>query len=288
MEPLLKSPLDSPASGFTIAKAVLALVTLIAGAGTTHAVLVSNFNEAGTTVNGYQDDFNGTTLNPDWLLFDGGGNGPDMFMLSGNGTLMMNPAALDPNKLLYNPAVPYNDSVQQILALIRLTTDPPGDSDGTRGGVNVGSNVFDGQGINLHFREPNRNGPGNHFNLLDDLRAWGPNTDPNLGGDTWTEGSYKWLRLVQDANGTDFAKIWDAGTTPEPADFDLSWSGRGRTGLAGLTTNSLGGQAVFEVDYVLIQADGLPSIKVAVPEPASALLLGLAGTMLGLRRRCNG
>ncbi|MEO7987743.1 MAG: hypothetical protein ABI766_14525, partial [Gemmatimonadales bacterium] len=82
---------------------MLATVALVAFAGTTQAVLVSNFNEAGTTVNGYQDDFNGATLNPDWFLYDGGGNGPDLFMLSGNGTLLLNPAAGDPNKLLYNP-----------------------------------------------------------------------------------------------------------------------------------------------------------------------------------------
>jgi hypothetical protein len=266
------------------------MLAMVAFATPVHAVLVGNFNEAGSFVNGYQDDFDGTTLNPDWFLLDRGvpPNGPGLFTLTGNGTLLMNPALGDPNKLLYNPATPYSDSVQEVLALIRVVTDPAGTNDGFRGGVNVASNLGDGQGINLHFREPGQQGPGNHFNLLDDQRAWGPFTDPNSGGATWAEGSYKWLRLVQDVNGLDFGKIWDAGGTPEPANFDLTWDSRFRAGLAGLTTNSIGGQAVLEVDYVLIKADGLPVIKVAIPEPASAFLLGLAGAMLGLRRRRDG
>jgi hypothetical protein len=245
-------------------------LAFVASTTPAHAVLVGNFNEAGSFVNGYQDDFNGTTLNPDWFLFDGGGNGAGLFTLTGNGTLLMNPANGDPNKLLYNPATPYSDSVQEILALIRMVTDPPGSTDGVRGGVNVASNLGDGQGLNLHFREPGQNGNGNHFNLLDDLRAWGPATDPNSGQPTWAQGSYKWLRLTQDVDGNVFGKIWDGGGTPEPANADLVWSSRFRTGLAGLTTNSIAGQAVLEVDYVLIKADGLPAIRVAVPEPAAS------------------
>jgi len=249
------------------------------------AVIVSNFNESGTTVNGYQDDFNGDTLNPDWLLFDGGANGPGIFTLSGTGSLIMNPAAGDPNKLLYNPISGYDNLVHEILALVRLATDPAGESDGFRGGVTVASGLGDGQGINLLFREPGQNGNGNHFNLLDDLRAWGPATEPLLGGDTWVEGQYKWLRLQQDSSGNNLAKIWDAGTTPEPPNFDLVWTNRGRSGLAGLATNSIGGQAVLEVDYVLIKANGLPPIQVAVPEPTGAMLLGLGGASAMLMRR---
>jgi hypothetical protein len=177
--------------------------------------------------------------------------------------------------------------VHEILALVRIVSDPAGEFDGFRGGVTVASNIGDGQGINLLFREPNQNGNGNHFNLLDDLRAWGPSTDPNIGGDAWVEGEYKWIRLLQNSSGTNFAKIWDAGTTPEPVNFDLSWSQRNRSGLAGLTTNSIAGQAVLEVDYVLIKADGLPPITVAVPEPGSALLAGCgaSATLLARRRR---
>jgi hypothetical protein len=259
------------------------LLAALAFAGTVEALNFTNFNEFGTTVNGYQDDFNGSTLNPDWLVFDGGAPDAALFTLSGTGSLFMNPANGDPHKLLYNPASGYDNTVQEVLALIRVTADIT-NSDGFRGGLASLSNTSDGQGINLLIRQPGRNGNGNHFNFLDDLRAWGPSTDPTVGGDTWNVGQYQWLRLSQDASGTNFAKIWDAGATPEPAGPDLTWSGRGRSGLAGLATNSITGDGMFEVDYVLIKAAGLPSVQV-VPEPSGALLLGLASGMLGLRRR---
>jgi hypothetical protein len=282
----VRAPLQSRHLDFAARIVVAALVALTVTSDRAAAVLVSNFNESGTTVNGYQDDFDGAALNPDWLLLDGGGeDGPALFTLSGAGTLLLNPALSDPNKLLYNPASGYDNSVQEILALIRVVTDPDGEFDGFRGGVTVGANTGDGQGINLLFREPNQNGTGYHFNFLDDLRAWGDATNPLLGGDTWKAGDYKWLRLRQDSNGDNFAKIWDAGTTPEPASFDLAWQNRGRIGLAGLTTNSNGGQAVLEVDYLLIKADGLPAITVAVPEPGSAVLLALAGSAIFSTRR---
>ena len=284
----MRSPLKSQQLDFATRIVVAGLLILIAFGGRANAVIVTNFNESGTTVNGYQDDFDGDTLNPDWLLLDGAGDdGPSLFTLSGAGTLILNPALSDPNKLLYNPVSGYDNAAHEILALIRVVTDPAGEFDGFRGGLTVASDIGGGQGINLLFREPGQNGTGYHFNLLDDLVAWGDATNPLLGGDTWREGEYKWLRLVQNSNGDNLAKIWDAGTTPEPANFDLAWQGRGRFGLAGLTTNSNGGQAVLEVDYVLIKADGLPSISVAVPEPASALLAGsgVGAALLARRRR---
>ena len=260
--------------------ATLTLLALV-NAPSARALSFTNFNEFGTTVNGYQDDFNGSTLNPDWLEYTASGS--TNFSLTGSGTLMMLPAAGDPNKLLYNPASGYDTFAQNVLALIRVTVDGP-NSDGSRGGVTAVSDIGNGQGLNLHFRQPGQNGPGNHFNLLDDARAWGPNTDPNVGGETWVAGEYKWLRMVVDASGTPSGKIWDAGATPEPAEFDLTWVARNRAGLAGLVTNSINGASEFEVDYVLIQADGLPSTQV-VPEPTTGLL-GLIGVAaLGLARR---
>ena len=261
-----------------------ALLCAVGFAAPVEALVFTNFSEYNTTVNGFQEDFNAASLNPDWFEYNGGGS-PSLFTLTGNGTLLMNPAAGDPNKLLYNPVSGYDNNVQEVLALIRVNTNTVA-VDGFRGGVATVSNTSDGQGINLLIRQPNQNGPGNHFNLLDDARAWGPNTDPNSGGDTWTVGEYYWLRLKQDVDGNNSGKIWPAGNAAEPTDFDLTWFSRGRTGLAGLTTNSIGGAGVFEVDYVLIKADGLPAIK-AVPEPCGGLLLALAGGVIGFRRRRN-
>ncbi|HWB05836.1 MAG TPA: PEP-CTERM sorting domain-containing protein [Verrucomicrobiales bacterium] len=261
--------------------AALAALALISFSPASRAVLFSNFNEFGTTVNGYQDDFNGSTLNPGWMEFNASPADPPHFTLSGT-SLMMHAANSDPNKLLYNPAGGYNSTTQNVLALIRMTTEGP-NIDGGRGGVTAVSDAGIGQGLNLHFRQPGQNGNGNHYNLLDDLRAWGPATDPFLGGATWVTGQYMWLRLVVDPSGTPFGKIWPAGNTPEPAGFDLAWGPRGRVGLAGLVTNSIAGANEFEVDYVLIQADGLPSIGV-VPEPTTGML-GLAAAAMGLARR---
>jgi hypothetical protein len=84
--------------------ASLSIVGVLLGSTTSavRAVLFSNFAEAGTTVNGYQDDFNGGTLNSSWVEIDGGNDDGPLFQLSGIGSLTMLPAAGDPNKLLYN------------------------------------------------------------------------------------------------------------------------------------------------------------------------------------------
>ena len=265
------------------------LLTVCAFPGTARAVLFSNFNEAGTVVNGYQDDFDNRSLNPDWVEFDGNGDDPaPLFSLSGSGSLTMFPANGDPNKLLYNPAAPYNATVQEVLALISVEIDPAGNTDFFRGGVTATSDLGTGQGFNLHFREPGQPGgspASNHFNLLNDTVAWGPSS----AGNDWTQGPYKWLRLRRELNadGTNdvFGKIWDAGATPEPAGWTITWNHDNfRSGLAGLATNSLNGQGQFDVDYILIKADGLPVITV-VPEPSSALFLALAGLMIGQQRR---
>ena len=261
-------------------------VALLLTAVSAHAVLFSNFNEAGSAVTGYQDDFAAALLNPDWFEFGSFDEAAPLFTLSGNGTLLMHAANGDPNKLLYNPSSGYNTTNQEVLALVRVINDPV-NNDGVRGGIATVSDIFTGQGMNLLFRQPGQNGANNHFNLLNDLVSWGPSTD-GVGTGAWTQNSYKWLRLrysVDSSGSFDvFGKMWDAGTTPEPAAFNISWDQQGRSGLAGLTTDSNGGAAELEVDYVLIKADGLPTINV-LPEPASALGLGAGAIFLARRRR---
>src|SRR5687767_8635198 len=69
--------------------------------------------DVGTTVNGYQDDFFGATLAPGWLV-----QGANVYTVNG-GLLRVSSAAGDPNHLLYAVAG-YNDSVQEVLARIRI------------------------------------------------------------------------------------------------------------------------------------------------------------------------
>src|ERR1043166_2044021 len=82
--------------------------------------------EVGTVVNGYQDDFNGTSLNSSWQIL-----GANVYTVN-NGILHVSTASGDPNHLLY--AMPgYNNSVQEVLARIRVTNF--GTGDGPRGGI---------------------------------------------------------------------------------------------------------------------------------------------------------
>ncbi|MEO8351278.1 MAG: hypothetical protein ABI680_06065 [Chthoniobacteraceae bacterium] len=55
----------SPFHGTNPAGSLFSGIALLFTAASAHAVLFDNFNEAGSTVNGYQDDFTGTSLNPD-------------------------------------------------------------------------------------------------------------------------------------------------------------------------------------------------------------------------------
>src|SRR6187549_3604819 len=82
--------------------------------------------DAGTTVNGYQDDFDGTTLAPAWLI-----QGANVYTVN-SGTLRVATASGDPNHLLY-AAPGYNNSVQEVLARIRVLNF--GNGDPSRGGI---------------------------------------------------------------------------------------------------------------------------------------------------------
>lgn len=222
--------------------------------------------EVGATVNGFQDDFNGTAPGFNWVV-----RGASVFSVSG-GVLHVASATGDPNHLLYElPA--YRGSGQEVLA--RMLVRDFGGGPYSRGGVAVAVDPASSQGINHTFRDGNSEGQtGPHTALLDDFRAWGPSLNF-----VWRTNVWYWLRLRQEPNAPTqgaffdvFAKIWTAdGTVPKPADWQLKWDyipGRSaRAGYAGIMAGSTGGglndRAVFEVDYVLIKAMGLPSIVVA-------------------------
>ena len=217
--------------------------------------------DVGTTVNGFQDDFDGSALGPNWVVA-----GANVFSVSG-GILHVTPAAGDPNHLLYElPG--YNNAVQEVLARIRVLSYGAGDL--VRGGLGVRVRSSSDQGINYLFRENTSDGEtALHLAFLDDLIAWGP-----VQNFVWQTGTWYWMRLRQEPNAASlggvndvFGKIWlGDGSQAEPASWQLTWDytpGQAeRTGFAGITASS-GGAFQFDVDYILIKASGLPSILVA-------------------------
>lgn len=215
-------------------------------------------NDVYSTVNGYQDDFDGTSLKPGWQIY-----GANVYSV-GNGVLRVTTASGDPNQLYYAGAV-YNNSVQEVLMRIRIlnfgTGDPP------RGGASVciDPSANPAGGIDYHFRD---NG-GRALAFLDDRRAWGPSQSFQ-----WQNNVWYWVRLRHEPNAASqggaydvFGKIWQAdGSTPEPSNWQLMWdyipTRTARTGYAGIAAGSSGGVSEFEVDYILIKASGLPQITV--------------------------
>lgn len=219
--------------------------------------------DVGTVVSGYQDDFNGSTLDARWLP-----TGPSTSIYTvGKGILHVSSADGDPNHLLFASAG-YDATTQEVLARVRFAKFGTGDS--ARGGVAVGVDSASSQGINFHFRDGDgEQQVGRHVAFLDDLRAWGPGSDF-----AWENNVWYWMRLRQEPNAAFgdgsadiFAKIWLAdGSTPEPLEWqtwDYIPAREARSGYAGIAAGSLSGLSEFDVDYILIKAAGLPSIRVA-------------------------
>jgi len=217
--------------------------------------------DVGTAVNGYQDDFDGSSLAGGWQVL-----GANVYSVS-NGALHVTTASGDPNHLLYAVAG-YDNSVQEVLARIRVLSFGAGDL--VRGGVGVGVDPTSTQGINYLFRDNTSDGQTSyHLAFLNDLIAWGP-----VQNFIWQPNTWYWIRLRQEPNTASlggvndvFGKIWLAdGSQAEPANWQLTWDytpGQAqRTGFAGITASS-GGAFQFDVDYILIKASGLPSITVA-------------------------
>jgi hypothetical protein len=232
------------------------------------AAIPTNFAEYGTSVNGYQDQFTGTALDPGWTLVGGA-----TVSVSG-GYLHVSGATTDPSKLLYTGGT-YDGVTQNVLALIKVVSTSGGSD--SRVGVSA-SNTTAGQGMNVMFR-----GAPSYSNVafLNDFIAHGPQNTY-----TWQTDTFYWMRILHSMNktGSDplfngandvFAKVWPAdGTTVEPAYYQWAWaSNDSRSGFAGIQTGSNFATATFDVGYVLIQAAGLPTINVgpvAPPTPPNA------------------
>lgn len=218
--------------------------------------------EVGTTVNGYQDTFD--TLSADWTSVNVAGavNTPGILTIDGTG---------GDAHLYYNGAT-YDSVDQEVLALVRpVGVWGPAGADAIRGGVCVNGDGT--QAHNLLLREKD----SDQVAMLDDGRAWGPK---NVSGVVVEMDTWYWLRFKSTGSQL-LAKAWVASDA-EPVDW-TTWDRGGRSGLAGLTAASAGDvSSTLEVDYFLLKSPGLPAITVA-PEPASLMLLALAGLMI--RRR---
>lgn len=234
---------------------LLAGVFILAGQGFSQMYVPADVY---TTVNGYQDDFEGTSLKPGWQI-----HGANVYSVS-NGVLRVTSASGDPNQLYYSGAV-YNNSVQEVLMRIRIINFGTGDPPRCGPSTCIDPSANPAGGINFHFRDNN----GRALAFLDDRRAWGPSYSFS-----WQNNVWYWVRLRHEPNAASqggaydvFGKVWKAdGTTPEPENWQLMWdytpTRSARTGYAGLAASSSGGIAEFEVDYILIKASGLPQITV--------------------------
>src|SRR4051794_21544769 len=84
--------------------------------------------DVGTVVSGYQDDFDGTALKVGWSVL-----GVNAYSVA-NGMLHASTPSGDPNHLIYQVSG-YDNSVQEVLARIRVTNFGTGDP--SRGGIAV-------------------------------------------------------------------------------------------------------------------------------------------------------
>jgi len=149
--------------------------------------------DMGTTVNGFQDDFDGSVLGLNWMV-----RGANVFSLT-NGHLHVFPANGDPNHLLYERPG-YDTTTQEVLVRMRVNNFSPGQY--TRGGVGVGVNAASSQGINFTFRDYDGEGQtGKHMTFLNDFAAWGPGE-----AFSWQTNVWYWIRLRQEPNAVSQAE----------------------------------------------------------------------------------
>jgi hypothetical protein len=265
------SAIELPAGSLVVGTNVLAVEVHQASVST--KVVPRNFAEYNTTVNGYQDRFEDVALNPGWTAYGSG-----TWTQNGDGYLHATSGSTDPSKLLYSGAA-YNGTVQNVLAMVRVTAFGSNGDTGARAGVSSVSSPtagHPGEGINYIFY-----GNGNGIQkseFLNDYIAHGPVAITP----TRAVGVDYWVRLLHHPNrpaGGDpafngandaFAKIWPAdGTTPEPTSYQFSWNSNDtRSGLAGLNIG-FDSTTKMDVGYVLIQAAGLPSTEVVFSDVGS-------------------
>jgi autotransporter-associated beta strand protein len=251
-------------------------------------VLPTNFAGYGTAVNGYQDTFQGSTLNSGWQVV-GGGSAYSV----GSGYLQVT-GGPDPNHLIYAPTGLAGSTNWNVLALVQVN------SVGNRAGICVdvpaAGQANSPYGINSLLRSAgsNDNGQGGLVDqFLYDYKAWGNAlTNPDTSKFQWTTGGLYWMRLIGSGNNQT-AEIWPAdGHTPESQAATGTWNGAGNganTGYAGISADVGGSMANMNVYYALIQNSsmsqilaGLQGSASAHPLPANSPVLINVGAVLDL------
>jgi autotransporter-associated beta strand protein len=216
----------------------------------------SNFSAYGTTVNGYEDSFEGSSLGANWNLSSG------LSASVSGGKLTLTPTgswSYTKSSLLYTLGT--TTTPQTVLAKVKFNTVGTGDASG-RAGVTAATAV-DGNGIRFLARNGGSGG-NNNLNFLNEAVAWGTVSANNI----WSSSKDYWMQLTYDpATGNSTGKLWLAdGVATEPTSavqttdrYYGTWSSSTlRTGYSGL---SIGSGDNMTVDYILIQNSGLPSIS---------------------------
>jgi len=247
--------------------------------------------EVGTLVNGYQDNFDATALNSSWVAAPPGVNASGSVFKLNNGYLEVAKGAAEGPHLLYQ--VPgYDPSNQEVLTRMRVTGVTAADSgDPFKGGIGLGIDPNSSQGLDLLFRNTlfQSIGIAPHLQFIRFGLAWGPvlyTDSSHTTGFTWQNGTWYWARVRQQFNpaGPDaYAKVWPAdGDTPEPETWGATWDFASSTndmrkGFAGIVASNSGAQdgEITDVNYILIKANGLPSITVAPAGSVSGSTLRL-------------
>ena len=222
-------------------------------------------------VNGFQDNFSGTALDPNWVV-----SGANVYSIGG-GALHVASAGGNPNHLLYElPG--YSNTVQEVLARVRVTSF--GSGDGCRGGVAVGvpppalESIICSAGVAARASRattwrcwptswPGGRGrrlPGKPTSGTGCACARSPMPRRRAGSTT---------SLPRPGSPTATRLSRPAGSLP-----GIILPGMSRHRSPALRGSALvPGHTVFDVDYILIKAGGLPLIQVA---PAASLRSGAA------------
>ena len=239
--------------------------------------LQTNFTSFGSTVNGYQDTFSGSTLNSAWQFYGAGSSSSFSLVNSSTGNFLhVTTDSGDPNHLLFNPGGSVTASnTWTVLALVQMNANFANNSDPPRAGIVAGAPTNTSKGIDELFRgtgtQGGENAGGQDVAMLSDGVAWGPQVAPSPVN--WTTGTKYWMELTE-TSASATAKFWPANGTPETAASTVTWNSStspayvATSGFAGITASSNGGALDMNVYYALIQNSQLPQMVAGYGGPS--------------------